>query len=183
MPAPLRHIYHLHVQLQGASPNPWRRLQVANTTTLAQLHRIVQAAFGWHQARTYRFCVASQCYGLPQPDVADDTTMDARRYTLGQLMQHSPVPLHYTCEQGQQWGLRIKVESIQLPAPDAPAFLAECSGGKHAVPSGNANADATEFDLAATQQRVRAVQRPSHTPAAIASAAAATSAASALQPQ
>lgn len=174
MPTPLRHIYHLHVQLQGPSPSPWRRLQVANTTTLAQLHRIVQAAFGWHQARTYRFCVATQCYGLPQPDVADDTTMDARRYTLGQLMQPSPVPLHYTCEQGQQWGLRIKVEAVLPPAADAPAFLAECSAGKYAAPSTPTDAATATFDLATTQQRVRAVQPPSSTAAAMALAAAAS---------
>jgi hypothetical protein len=38
--------YQLHIQLQDIKPAIWRRVVVADTTSLAQLHRIIQAAMG-----------------------------------------------------------------------------------------------------------------------------------------
>jgi hypothetical protein len=40
-------VYRLRVVLAGISPLIWRQLEVAGSTTLAELHRILQTAFGW----------------------------------------------------------------------------------------------------------------------------------------
>jgi hypothetical protein len=40
-------IYRLRVVIAGVSPLLWRRLEVAAGTTVAGLHAIVQAVFGW----------------------------------------------------------------------------------------------------------------------------------------
>ena len=81
-PVPARHAYQLHLQVQHAPHAVWRRLLVADTTTLAQLHRIVQTALGWYAPAPYWLEVAGQRYGQPDPDHAEDTTMDARRYVI-----------------------------------------------------------------------------------------------------
>lgn len=40
-------IHQLRIHLVGISPMVWRRLLVAGTTELAQLHHILQIAMGW----------------------------------------------------------------------------------------------------------------------------------------
>jgi len=48
--------------------------------TLAQLHRVIQAAMGWLDYHLHEFKVADRAYGVPDPDydpnreVVDDRT-------------------------------------------------------------------------------------------------------------
>ena len=45
--AKIRCSYQLHIQLSDTKPAIWRRLVVADSTTLAHLHQTIQAAMGW----------------------------------------------------------------------------------------------------------------------------------------
>lgn len=151
-PSVSRCAYQLHVQLQGTTPAVWRRLVVAERTSLAQLHRIVQTVLGWHQPQPYCFEIAGQRYGQPNPDDPNDPTMDARRYTLGQLQQHGPVPMAHSVGGGGGEGaalLRIRVEAVQPLT--ALAAIPDCLDGRH-QPDGSA------FDIAAARLRVQALQ-------------------------
>lgn len=40
-------ILQLHIELRGTKPKVWRRVLVPETITLAKLHLVIQAAFGW----------------------------------------------------------------------------------------------------------------------------------------
>jgi hypothetical protein len=40
-------VYQLRVWLQGVSPMVWRRLLVRSDSTIAELHQVLQIAFGW----------------------------------------------------------------------------------------------------------------------------------------
>ena len=40
-------IYQLRVVICGVSPLVWRRLLVVSTTSIAELHEILQKAFSW----------------------------------------------------------------------------------------------------------------------------------------
>jgi hypothetical protein len=40
-------IYQLRVVLCGVNPLVWRRLLVVSTTSIAELHEVLQNAFGW----------------------------------------------------------------------------------------------------------------------------------------
>lgn len=145
MPPPLVcHAYQLHVQLQGVTPVVWRRLLVAPTIHLAQLHRLVQAALDWHQAQPFCFEIAGQCYGQPDPDHPEDPTMDARRYTLGQLLQQELVPLRLVSG-GQT--LRLRVEAVL----DTPVVTPDCIDGRQ-------RSDGQPFHLANARLRVQALQ-------------------------
>ena len=46
----------LHIELRGSKPKIWRRVLVPETITLAKLHAVIQAAFGWSAAGT---CMSS----------------------------------------------------------------------------------------------------------------------------
>jgi hypothetical protein len=54
---PILTVYQLKVSLRGISPMIWRRLLVPNTTTIAQLHGILQVAMGWEDVHLHRFRV------------------------------------------------------------------------------------------------------------------------------
>jgi hypothetical protein len=52
-------IYQLRVVLCGVSPLVWRRLLVVSTTSIAELHEILQNAFGWSGEHLHRFLKTS----------------------------------------------------------------------------------------------------------------------------
>ena len=60
-PAPLPSVYQLRVVVHGVSPLIWRQLLIPADTTIADLHAVLQVAFGWTGAHLHRFVV----HGLP----------------------------------------------------------------------------------------------------------------------
>ena len=50
-PAPLPSVYQLRVVVRGVSPLIWRRLLIPADTTIADLHAVLQVAFGWTGVR------------------------------------------------------------------------------------------------------------------------------------
>ena len=184
--------YQLHVQLCEVKPAVWRRIVVADNITLAQLHRTIQAAMGWHNRHLYAFEIAGQRYGLPDADWPEDPTMDARRYTLGQLLQGQALTVRYLYDFGDGWLHRIKLESIGALS-DTP-FLPQCIAGRNACPPEDCGGtpgyadfleaindsqhhlyaaarqlhpaafDAKHFDLAAAQARLAQLRIPAQRP-------------------
>lgn len=61
------HIYQIKVTLEGSKPPIWRRLLVCSDVSLADLHYIIQAAFGWWDYHLHQFIVGVTYYGEPHP--------------------------------------------------------------------------------------------------------------------
>lgn len=177
--AKLRCSYQLHIQLCETKPAVWRRVVVADTTTLAQLHQTIQAVMGWPNQTPYGFDIAGQRYGLPDPDQPDDPTMDARRYSVGQLLQGKALPMRYAYGAGCTWLHRIKLEaSSPIGSPAALTSLPICLGGRNACPPAictdvqhyqqlldkhaqgqmDSAFDPKHFDVQEAQQRIHALQ-------------------------
>ena len=57
-------ILQLRAVLRGISPLIWRRLLVPSDTSIAQLHEVLQAAFGWEDMHLHRFEIPGREYGL-----------------------------------------------------------------------------------------------------------------------
>ncbi len=180
----IRYGYQLHIQLCATKPAVWRRLLVAETTSLAQLHQIIQAAMGWENRHCYMFEIAGQRYGIPDADWPDDPTMDARRYSIGQLLRHQALSIRYLYDFGDEWLHRIKMEAC-VPLGDSTQAhehpLPQCLAGRNACPPEDCGGpigfaellqaqqdssppshhtvfDPKQFDLHAAQQRVQALQ-------------------------
>lgn len=152
-----RRSYQLHIQLCDTKPAVWRRLVVTDSITLDQLHRAIQSVMGWQNRHLYEFEIAGQRYGQPDPDTPDDPTMDARRYSLGQLLQGEPLSVRYLYDFGDGWLHRIKLESVDtIATPAALHSLPMCMGGRNACPPENCGGVNGYADL------IEALQDPEH---------------------
>jgi hypothetical protein len=56
-------IYQIRAVLKGVSPLVWHRLLLSGETSLGDLHKILQLAFGWSSFYSYQFCI----YGVLLP--------------------------------------------------------------------------------------------------------------------
>src|SRR5258706_3524010 len=82
--APERVILQLRAVLRGISTLIWRRLLVPSDTSIAQLHEVLQVAFGWEDMHLHRFEIRGREYGLSREGgIFFDT--DARRIRIGDL--------------------------------------------------------------------------------------------------
>jgi hypothetical protein len=57
-------VYQLRIRLDRISPLIWRRLLVIDATTIAQLHTIIQIAFGWRDSHLHQFVIHGKHYGI-----------------------------------------------------------------------------------------------------------------------
>lgn len=57
-------VYQLRVVLHGVSPLSWRRLFVPGDITVADLHAVLQTAFGWGREHLHRFVIHGTEYGI-----------------------------------------------------------------------------------------------------------------------
>jgi hypothetical protein len=120
--APVRGaVYQLKVTLRGAKPPIWRRLRLPAATTLAQLHQVIQVAFGWEDAHLHAFEVGGRRYSRPDFELWDEAA-DEGKVRLGDLAARPGARLRYTYDFGDSWEHDLLVEDI-LPA----------DGGDHAV--------------------------------------------------
>src|SRR3984893_10372225 len=84
-------IYRLRVVLNGVSPLVWRRFLVSSKTNLADLHEILQLAFGWSGFYLYEFRIHGRTFG------------DARSVCLADFQLHpgERFRYRYNCSKGE----------------------------------------------------------------------------------
>ena len=59
-----RAIFQFKVTLRNIHPPIWRRIQVWEDATLAQLHRALQIVMGWEDCHLYEFRIGGNIYGV-----------------------------------------------------------------------------------------------------------------------
>src|SRR5258708_2735868 len=111
-------IYQLRVVLCGVSPLVWRRLLVVSTTSIAELHEILQNAFGWSGEHLHRFLIHGAAYGIPCLGgiVFRD---DARRVPPSRFRLHCGERFRYEYDFTADWKLDIRLERALPLIPTA----------------------------------------------------------------
>jgi len=129
--APATGGYQLKVTLKGTKPPIWRRVVVDGSATLAELHEVIQAAFGWWNYHLYDFEFGRTRYGVPDPDWDfGPPTRDARKTRLKEVVAPG-VSFAYTYDFGDNWDHKVTVETIlDTPSMTLPA----CVDGRLAAP-------------------------------------------------
>src|ERR1700730_9712208 len=61
-------IYQFHAWLRGISPLIWRRLLVRSDQTVANLHHVLQLAFGWSDSQLNIFPIHGKEFGVYRID-------------------------------------------------------------------------------------------------------------------
>ncbi len=123
-------IVQLKVTLRGSKPPIWRRLQVADNTTLARLHDIIQIAMGWTNSHLHQFVTGNRFYSDPSFEL--DDVVSEKRVTLGDLDLKPKAHFRYEYDFGDSWDHDILVEKILDPEPDVR--YPRCLTGKLACP-------------------------------------------------
>lgn len=148
VPAEVR-AFRVRLDLRGAKPPVWRRLEVPGDLILPRLHDVIQAAMGWSDSHLHRFRTGSDhrspylvtSFDLEEGDegtLEDDVRLD-------QLVAEKGDELWYEYDFGDGWDHRLVVEEVL----DEPPATARCTGGRMACPPEDCGGMGGYEDLAA----------------------------------
>lgn len=133
-------IYRVRVDLDGATPPIWRRLDLRADLPLDVVHLVVQAAFEWENRHLYRFATGggpfddgSQRY-LCDEDIAEgeDQGAPASQTPLNAALHRPGDRLAYVYDYGDFWELTFTLEQVTTALDDSPA--AAVIDGQRAAP-------------------------------------------------
>ena len=126
--------FRVRLDLHGAKPPVWRRLELPGDLSLPRLHDVVQAAMGWTNSHLHRFRTGGahrSPYFVTAVDLeeGDEGTLedDVR---LDELVAEKGDELWYEYDFGDGWDHKLVVEEIL----DKPPTTARCTGGRMAGP-------------------------------------------------
>jgi hypothetical protein len=178
----------IRITLDDVEPLVWRRVELIDTLTFWQLHKIIQRAMGWDDCHLHEFELSAPrtVVGTQSNDGLDERpVLPERSTTLAGLLQRRRT-FRYGYDFGDGWWHTLKIEKR---LPDAPqALAAALLDGENACPPedcggpwgyaeliaalrdplhpdhGDAAAwaggfDPCHFDLPATAKRVRSAVR------------------------
>ena len=124
-------IYQIKVSLVGISPLIWRRLLVLDTTSIAELHYILQIAMGWEDYHLHRFQIYAKDYGISQMGGMgfSDNPWTVRLADFGFRVRDR---FTYEYDFGDNWEHDLRIEAILDPDPKKTYPI--CIDGKRACP-------------------------------------------------
>ncbi|WP_269139289.1 plasmid pRiA4b ORF-3 family protein [Nostoc sp. UHCC 0870] len=122
-------VYQLKITLKNIRPPIWRRIQVLSSTTLEQLHLIVQEVMGWDNYHMHQFSIAGIDYGQTQREF---NVRSEKTVKLSQVVKSEKFKFSYTYDFGDSWEHEILVEK-ELPSTPNTNYPI-CITGKRACP-------------------------------------------------
>lgn len=142
---PGRQAFVLRVELRDLTPAIWREVWVAPGITLRALHRVIQAAMGWHDAHRHGFAVpgpgrAPRYWDVPLPRRSEprparddlgpaEPAGDDARTRLDQVMAAPGDTLLYLYDFGDEWEHLVTLKRIVTTAEALPLLEAGVLAG------------------------------------------------------
>jgi Plasmid pRiA4b ORF-3-like protein len=109
----------------------WRRILVRSDSSIADLHLIVQVAFGWSDLHLHQFIIRGKRYGLSKIGGVFFSS-DARKVRLSDFRFRVNERFRYEYDFGDLWEHQLRVEQ-KLPL-DADRTYPVVVGGQRAAP-------------------------------------------------
>jgi len=123
--------YQLKVVLRDVTPLVWRRLLVASTTTIADLHAIIQLAMGWEDLHLHQFLIYGKAYGVYR-DGGITFADNPHQVRLADFRLRAGERFRYDYDFGDDWQHDIWLERILPHASTQPYPM--CSAGSGDCP-------------------------------------------------
>jgi hypothetical protein len=105
-------IYTLKIVLRGISPMIWRRLRVPGSTSLAQLHYVIQTIYGWDDDNLHQFHIYGKDYGINY-DGGLGYSDNAHKVYLDDFAFDAGDKFSYEYNFFEHWMHDIRVEKIE----------------------------------------------------------------------
>jgi len=145
--------YRVRIDLDGARPPIWRRLDLHSDLPLNVVHQVLQSAFGWTDSHLHRFALGGDAFDgtaewfLCPFDVqeGEDGTPE-QQVRLDEVLAEPGDRLAYTYDYGDGWDHTIVLEQVLPAAPGAP--VAVCVDGRRACPPEDCGGLRTAAELA-----------------------------------
>jgi hypothetical protein len=119
-------VYAVKIALRGISPIIWRQLRLLGSTSIADLHYIIQMAMGWDDEYSNCFHIYGKDYGIAYEGGMSfsanphDVKLDDFTFNIGDSFTHC-----YNFY--DHWSCDIRIEDIQL---NDDSTTPKCTGGK-----------------------------------------------------
>ena len=123
--------YQVKIGIRGAKPPIWRRLRLPADTTLANLHHVIQAAFGWEDCHLHHFLDdEGRRYTPADYKSWDDAPADEAATRLRDVVRQVGDKIRYEYDFGDSWEHEIVVEDVLTEK----STVAVCLAGRRAGP-------------------------------------------------
>lgn len=126
--------FRVRLDLHGARPPVWRRLELPGDLTLPRVHDVIQAAMGWYDTHLHRFRTGHDHrapYFVTHFDLDEgDDGMLEDDVRLDQVLAEQGDELWYEYDFGDGWDHTLVVEEVLDEAPP----MARCTAGRMACP-------------------------------------------------
>ena len=126
----------IHVNLDDVEPAIWRRLVVPLSTTLADLHHVLQAAMGWTDSHLNEFRIGGLRYGDPSmldSGFDDDArAFEASEVRLQDFSREPATSFKYVYDFGDHWVHTVTLETLIAISPTPKT--ASCIDGARCCP-------------------------------------------------
>lgn len=109
--------YTFEMKLADIEPAIRRQIVVPGNRTLAELHTIIQDAFGWTDSHLHLFRFRGEAFGLPSPEDFEPL-IDERKVRLDDLSLRGRSKLDYVYDFGDAWEHELLVLLTRKIAPD-----------------------------------------------------------------
>jgi hypothetical protein len=116
-------IVQIKIWLLGISPMVWRRVLVANTCTLRELHGLIQVAIGWEGIHLYQFCLRAARYGSWELSAASPEV------TLAALQLRKGARFAYEYDLNIPWRHEVRIENRREPEYGKAYPVCICGNG------------------------------------------------------
>lgn len=123
----------MRITLADIEPPLWRELAVPGDLTLAELHEVIQLAFGWWNGHHHQFIFRDKAGGKEVETYAADPVLDldegrnSHEIRLDQACPRRGSTLLYQYDLTDEWMHRIEVLAVEPARPGAP--LPACLDG------------------------------------------------------
>ena len=133
-------IFRIRISIVGSEPEIWRLLEMLSSLSLAEVHQVIQIAFGWRDSHVHQFTAADgQRWADERWIEEDEDGEDERTVTLAEVLGEESGPLTYEYDFGDGWVHQVELIEVISDATSPRALLIrgerrgplEDSGGIH----------------------------------------------------